>query len=168
MPRLLTYKQSVPQAQALLYTCTRVSATQICAGQLDNLITCIGTAHQSSCPAQQHQGGSKSSPCRTDRTPQLYCKMAAFVDTVAALRAHLASVAHRINDRKQQKAQREGRPLRSAAAPPGAAFVAAELVKLLQEFPSGVSSAVMYTHVTERWGAQARCMRMVPSCLLFT
>ena len=85
--------------------------------------------------------------------------MAAFVDTVAALHAHLASVAHLVNERKQQKAQREGRPVCSAAAPPGAAFVAAELVKLLQQFPSGVSSAVMYTHVTERWGAQARCTR---------
>ena len=91
--------------------------------------------------------------------------MAAFVDTVAALRAHLAFVAHRANERKQQKAQREGQPLRSAAAPPGAAFVAAELVRLLQQFPSGVSSAVMYTHITERWGAQARCTRTVPTCL---
>ena len=83
--------------------------------------------------------------------------MAAFVDVVAALRTHLASVARRINERKQQKAQREEKSMLSAAAPPGSAFVAAELVKLLQQFPSGVSSAVMYTHISERWGTQARC-----------
>jgi len=39
---------------------------------------------------------------------------------------------------------------------PSWSFVACELVRLLQQFPSGVSEAVIYTHVVERWSAQVR------------
>ena len=82
--------------------------------------------------------------------------MAAFAAVVGALHAHLASVCHRINTRKLQKAEQEGRSVRRALAYPSWSFVACELLRLLQQFPSGVSEAVMYTHIVERWTAQAR------------
>lgn len=90
--------------------------------------------------------------------------MAAFAAVVDALHVHLTAVSHRIKVRKEAKAEQEGRRVRRALAPPCWSFVACELVRLLQQFPSGVSEAVMYTHIVERWSAQARCS-VFHSCL---
>jgi len=84
------------------------------------------------------------------------CEMAAFAVVVGALHEHLAHVALRHSARKEQRAQSQGKVLCRTAALPSWSFVACELVRLLQQFPSGVSEAVIYTHVVERWSAQVR------------